>query len=54
MTTKEWLASDTAIEKSIRPYAHFDYRTDIGQQQAYLSNPKSIAQQMIIIRFLKA
>lgn len=44
MTTKEWLASDAAIEKSKRPYAHFDYRTDIGQQRTYLSNPKSIAQ----------
>lgn len=44
MTAKEWLASDVAIGKSKRPYAHFDYRTDIGQQRAYLSNPKNVAQ----------
>lgn len=44
MTAKEWLASDVALEKSKRPYAHFDYRTNIGQQQAYLSNPQNIVQ----------
>lgn len=42
MTAKEWLVSDSAIEKSKRQYAHFDYRTDIGQRRAYLSNPENI------------
>lgn len=42
MTAEEWLASDVAITKSKRFYAHFDYRTDIGQQRDYLSNPQNI------------
>lgn len=43
MTANEWLASDIVIAKSKRPYAHFDYRTDIGHQRAYLLNPRNIA-----------
>ncbi|WP_322176582.1 hypothetical protein [Acutalibacter caecimuris] len=42
MTDKEWLASDEAKEKSMRFYARFDYRTNIGQQRVYLSDPKNI------------
>lgn len=42
MTDKEWLASDEAKEKNMRFYAHFDYRTNIGQQRVYLSDPKNI------------
>lgn len=42
MTDKEWLESDEAKEKSMRFYAHFDYRTNIGQQRVYLSDPENI------------
>lgn len=42
MTAREWLTSDVTMEKSKRPYAHFDYRTDIGQQRTYLLNPENI------------
>lgn len=42
MTDKEWLGSDEAKEKSMRFYAHFDYRTNIGQQRVYLSDPENI------------
>ena len=42
MNGQEWL-TDEVIEKSRRPYAHFDYRTDLAQQSAYVSNPKIIA-----------
>ena len=44
MTIQEWLTSRATIEKSQRSYAHFDYRTDIGQQQTYISDPKKIEQ----------
>ena len=44
MTIQEWLASKDTIEKSRRSYAHFDYRTDIGQQRAYISDPRNIEQ----------
>lgn len=43
MTIEKWLTSSDTIEKSRKSYAHFDYRTDIGQQRAYISNPKNIA-----------
>lgn len=43
MTVDEWLKSDDAIEKSKRPYAHFDYRTNIAQQRYYLSSPDNIS-----------
>lgn len=42
MTNQEWLTSETVIENSRRSYAHFDYRTDIAQQRAYISVPQNI------------
>ena len=42
MTNQEWLTSETVIEKSRRSYAHFDCRTDIAQQRAYISVPQNI------------
>ena len=42
MTAEEWLGSDEAVEKSKRPYAHFDYRTDVGKTKNYISNPENI------------
>lgn len=43
MTIEDWLLLDTTTENSKRPYAHFDYRTNIAQQRDYLSDPENIA-----------
>lgn len=43
MTPTEWLNSVTAVERSKKPYAHFDWRTDIGQQREYVADPDKIA-----------
>lgn len=43
MIVEEWLKSDKTVEKSKRPYAHFDYRTDIRKARNYISNPENIA-----------
>ena len=43
MDIETWLHSKSVIEKSKKSYAHFDYRTDIGQQRDYISNPINIA-----------
>ncbi len=43
MTNSEWLHSKDTIEHSKRPYAHFDWRTDIGQQQDYIGDKEKIA-----------
>lgn len=43
MTPTEWLNSPDAIERSKKPYAHFDWRTDISQQREYIANPDKIA-----------
>lgn len=42
MTAEEWLALSATIEKSKRPYAHFDRRTDIGKTWDYISDSKKI------------
>lgn len=42
MTIRQWLASETVIEKSRRSYAHFDCRTDIAQKRSYISVPRNI------------
>ncbi len=43
MTPTEWLNSADAVERSKKPYAHFDWRTDIGQQREYIADPDKIA-----------
>lgn len=43
MTPTEWLNSAFAVERSKKPYAHFDWRTDISQQRDYIANPDMVA-----------
>lgn len=43
MTNEEWLNSETAIAKSRKQYAHFDWRTDIDAQRDYISDPHNVA-----------
>lgn len=43
MTPTEWLNSADAVERSKKMYAHFDWRTDIGQQREYISDSDKIA-----------
>lgn len=43
MTPTEWLNSADVVERSKKPYAHFDWRTDIGQQREYIAGPGKIA-----------
>lgn len=43
MTSEEWLNSKEVVNRSKKQYAHFDWRTDIGQQRSYISNPENIA-----------
>ena len=38
-----WLNDRKTIEKSIRPYAHFDSRTNIANVRQYISNPQKVA-----------
>ena len=42
MTPAEWLNSAEAVERSKKPYAHFDWRTDIGQQREYIADPSKV------------
>ena len=43
MTGTEWLNSEEAVARSKRPYAHFDWRTDIDQKRAYIVDPHKVA-----------
>lgn len=43
MTPTEWLNSADTVERSKKMYAHFDWRTDIGQQREYISDSDKIA-----------
>lgn len=43
MTGTEWLNSEEAVARSKRPYAHFDWRTDIDQKRAYIADPHKVA-----------
>ena len=43
MTPTEWLNSMDTVERSKKMYAHFDWRTDIGQQREYISDSDEIA-----------
>lgn len=43
MTPYEWLNSESSIKKSKKLYAHFDLRTDVGRQRAYISDPSKVA-----------
>ncbi len=43
MTGNEWLNSDEAVNRSRKPYAHFDWRTDICQQRDYIADTQKIA-----------
>lgn len=43
MTPTEWLNSADAVERSKKPYAHFDWRTDISQQREYIADPDKVA-----------
>ena len=42
MTPAEWLNSAESVERSKKPYAHFDWRTDIGQQREYIADPNKV------------
>lgn len=44
MTPTEWLNSADAVKRSKKPYAHFDWRTDIGQQREYIADPDKVAE----------
>lgn len=43
MTATEWLSSEDAVKRSKKPYAHFDWHTDIGQQREYIADPGNVA-----------
>lgn len=43
MDSSQWHVSAQAIKNSKKPYAHFDFRTDISQCWDYISNPDNIA-----------
>lgn len=43
MTSIEWLNSADAVARSKKAYAHFDWRTDIGQQREYIADPEKVA-----------
>ena len=43
MTGTDWLNSEAAVARSKKPYAHFDWRTDIAQQREYIANPCNVA-----------
>lgn len=43
MTAPEWLSAESTIERSKRPYAHFDPRTDLGKKAGYVSDPHKVA-----------
>lgn len=42
MTATEWLNSEDTVKRSKKPYAHFDWRTDIGQQREYIADPGKV------------
>ena len=43
MDAKEWLTSDQTIAKSKKGYAHFDRRTDMGEEWEYVADPEKVA-----------
>lgn len=43
MDINEWLSNDKTIEKSRKPYAHFDLRTNLLKSRKYVTNPDKIA-----------
>ncbi len=43
MTIQDWLNDERTINRSKKSYAHFDCRTDIGQQRAYISSAENVA-----------
>lgn len=43
MDSEAWFADEDNIKASKRPYAHFDYRTDIKKAKDYISSPKKVA-----------
>ena len=43
MTPQDWLNSESTVKRSKKPYAHFDLRTDVGKQKAYISDPHKVA-----------
>lgn len=43
MNANEWINLETTISRSKRAYAHFDLRTDIGQQKEYITSVEKIA-----------
>lgn len=42
MTPTEWLNSADAVEHSKKPYAHFDWHTDLSQQREYIADSDKI------------
>lgn len=42
MTPTEWLNSADVVDRSRKTYAHFDWRTDIGQKREYIADPDKI------------
>ncbi len=43
MTVQEWTTNDKVIRHSRKAYAHFDYRTDISEKRAYITDPQKVA-----------
>ena len=43
MTVQEWITNDKVIRNSKKAYAHFDYRTDISEKRAYVTDPQKVA-----------
>ena len=43
MNANEWINLDRTVTSSKRYYAHFDLRTDIGQQKEYILSADKVA-----------
>lgn len=43
MDIDEWFSNDKVIEKSRKPYAHFDLRTNLLKARKYITNPDKVA-----------
>jgi len=39
---KEWLNKEKTISKSVKPYSHFDFKTNIVSSWDYISNPNNV------------
>lgn len=42
MNIEQWLDNEKTIKKSQKAYTHFDYRTSMSTQKAYVTNPEKV------------